>query len=295
MRLLCTHNGMLHPDDAAATAALMIKFPGLKIIRTREPEILASADILVDVGMVFDQESGKFDHHQKGGAGKRANGIPYASFGLVWKTYGPQICEKVLGRLEEGVEIQVSNLVDQVLVQPIDARDCGVRTHYGANGTTPYTVADAVARFNPGSDVSDISQYDLAFEKAIEFFSLVLINEIKFSFGSVVSRNKLLSMIEGQIGQKIIVLEKFVAWNQVVPEVSPETKIVIFKDLDGSYRLQGSGGALMPKEWHGANKEELRTLTGAPTAIFCHNSGFIMGVGSYEDAIFCANKALELP
>ena len=290
-----THNGMLHPDEVAAISALGVISPGLKVIRTRDVEILAAVDMLVDVGMEFDPASGKFDHHQKGGAGKRPNGIPYASFGLVWKTYGPQICEKVLGRLEDGVDIlQVANLVDQVLVQPIDARDCGVRTHYGANGTKPFTVADAVARFNPGTD-SDIQEYDLAFEKAIEFFSLVLINEIKFSLGSVLSWNKLLTMIEGQIGQKIIVLEKFVSWNQVVPEVSPETKIVIFKDMDGSYRLQGLGGSLMPKEWHGANKEELRTLTGAPTAIFCHNSGFIMGVGSYEDAIFCANLALKLP
>ena len=35
-----------------------------------------------------DPATGDFDHHQKGGAGERENGIRYASFGLVWREHG---------------------------------------------------------------------------------------------------------------------------------------------------------------------------------------------------------------
>ena len=41
-----------------------------------------SADIVIDVGGQYDPDAGRFDHHQRGGAGERENGIPYSSFGL---------------------------------------------------------------------------------------------------------------------------------------------------------------------------------------------------------------------
>ncbi len=60
----------------------------LQIVRTRDEALLAAADVRVDIGGRSDPASGDFDHHQRGGAGERANGIRYASFGLVWRHHG---------------------------------------------------------------------------------------------------------------------------------------------------------------------------------------------------------------
>ena len=94
--MIATHGGSFHTDDAGGIAAVLLIF-NKKVIRTRDPNKLALANILVDVGGEYDPSKDLFDHHQRGGAGARENGVPYASFGLVWKKYGSYICKEVLG------------------------------------------------------------------------------------------------------------------------------------------------------------------------------------------------------
>src|SRR3989344_1324410 len=91
---LVTHDGSFHVDDifAAATLSIYLEKIGqnFEIIRTRDEDMIASADYVFDVGGVYDPEKNKFDHHQFGGAGERES-IPYASFGLVWKKFGKNV------------------------------------------------------------------------------------------------------------------------------------------------------------------------------------------------------------
>ena len=82
-----------------------------EIIRTRDEEAISNADYVFDVGGIYDEDKNRFDHHQKDGAGKRENGIEYASFGLVWRKFGIKLC----------VDTKVVDLVDKILVAPIDA------------------------------------------------------------------------------------------------------------------------------------------------------------------------------
>ena len=91
---IVTHNGHFHTDELMAVAVLLLKFPDAEVVRTRDEKIIKQADIAVDVGQIYDPASTRFDHHQPGGARKRENGIPYASFGLVWKEYGVELNEK---------------------------------------------------------------------------------------------------------------------------------------------------------------------------------------------------------
>ena len=111
---IATHNGNFHADDVFSIAALMNIFPSFNLIRTRKLELIAKADIVIDVGGEYDADNGRFDHHQRNGAGQRENGIPYSSFGLVWQKYGVEICQ---GNHE------VANSVDAGLVSTIDAID----------------------------------------------------------------------------------------------------------------------------------------------------------------------------
>ena len=91
---LVTHGGSFHTDDvfACATLQLYLEKQDIKyeIFRTKDKSIIEGGDIVFDVGGKYDGEK-YFDHHQKETAGKRDNGILYASFGLIWKHYGPEL------------------------------------------------------------------------------------------------------------------------------------------------------------------------------------------------------------
>ena len=83
-----------------------------EVIRTRDESIITQADIVFDVGNIYDPEHGRFDHHQTEGAGTRENGVPYASFGLVWKKYGTQICGSQ--EIADSIDKKIDSLKTQI-------------------------------------------------------------------------------------------------------------------------------------------------------------------------------------
>ena len=83
--LIVTHSGKFHADDAWAVAVLLLLYPDAELVRTRDPAIIARADVAIDVGGEWNPAAGRFDHHQKGFDGARMSGVPYASAGLVWR------------------------------------------------------------------------------------------------------------------------------------------------------------------------------------------------------------------
>lgn len=117
---IATHDGVFHADDAMACAIVRsyyrLQCVCVRFVRTRDPQVIANADVAVDVGGVSDPEKGRFDHHQREGAGRRGeDGVPYAAAGLVWRHYGHRLVDSA----------RVFNTVDQVLIAPIDALDTG--------------------------------------------------------------------------------------------------------------------------------------------------------------------------
>src|SRR5690348_4673081 len=93
---IVTHSGNFHTDDIFAVATLFLlleKDHTLLVTRSRDMETIAAADYVVDVGGEYDPAQNRFDHHQINGGGQRDNGIPYASFGLVWKHFGSVVSQ----------------------------------------------------------------------------------------------------------------------------------------------------------------------------------------------------------
>ncbi|NCC71203.1 MYG1 family protein, partial [bacterium] len=136
--LIVTHNEKFHADEIFACASLLLIFPDSEIIRSRDENDFRKADIRVDVGEKNNPETLDFDHHQRGGAGYRENGFPYASFGLVWKEFGKKICKNE----------EISKKIDRKLVQTIDALDFGY-DFFTYSDIYPYTISDMISAFNP--------------------------------------------------------------------------------------------------------------------------------------------------
>ena len=116
---IATHDGSFHADEIFALAALTLHDENAEIVRTRDRDALAAADVRVDVGFRDDVSTGDFDHHQRDFSATRPNGVGYASFGLVWREHGVRIC---------GGDQEAADVVDATLVQAVDASAPGPRS-----------------------------------------------------------------------------------------------------------------------------------------------------------------------
>jgi len=283
---IATHNGNFHADDVFSIAALKNIFPSFKLIRTRDLELIGKADIVIDVGGEYDADAGRFDHHQRGGAGERENGIPYSSFGLIWQKYGLEICQ---GNQE------VAKSVDTGLVSTIDAIDCG-HVEGVAKGIS---LSHTISMFNP--TWQEDSHFDSCFDEAVDFASRVLTRFIASASGGINAKDIVAKAIDNAEDPRVIVLEKYTPWKTTVHTLSKEALYVIYPSGSGQWRIQTVPVELgsfedrksLPKPWAGLSDEALKDVTGIADAMFCHNGLFIAGAESFESTMKMASIALQ--
>ena len=105
-QIIGTHNGTFHCDEALAvyllkrtkaygsagtgdgfTHRLVTEFSDVDLKRTRDPAVLDTCSIVVDVGGVYDESKQRFDHHQRGFQEVFGHGFntKLSSAGLVYK------------------------------------------------------------------------------------------------------------------------------------------------------------------------------------------------------------------
>jgi len=283
--LIVTHDGSFHSDDVFAVATLLLTLDTapvlVNIIRTREEALIAKADFTADVGSVYDSEKNRFDHHQTGGAGKRGNGIPYASFGLVWQKFG----EKVSG------SDAVSKIVDQNLVASIDASDSGVDIYKKIfAGVEPYTIDNYFHNIRPtwqeGTD-----RLDELFLEAVAIARKVLEREIAHAKAEMSAEVLAREAYEKASDKRLIIFDAFYPHEKVLAEF-PEPLFTVSPRLDGSWNVRAIRSDVslfknrkdLPESWAGKRDSELSAITGVPDAIFCHNGRF-MAVARTKDGV----------
>lgn len=285
-KTIVTHDGNFHADDVFSIAALKCIFPSFKLTRTRDSELIGKADIVLDVGGEYDADADRFDHHQRGGAGERENGIPYSSFGLIWQKYGLEICQG---------DQDVANAVDAGLVSSIDAIDCG-----HVDGVIKgITLSQTISMFNP--TWQEDSHFDTCFDEAVEFASRVLTRFIASANGGVSAKAIVAKAIDDAEDPRVIVLEKYTPWKRTVHTLSEEALYVVYPSQTGQWRIQTVPVELgsfedrksLPKPWAGLSDKELQDVTDIDDAMFCHNGLFIAGAESFESTMKMASIALQ--
>jgi len=285
-KTIVTHNGNFHADDVFSIAALKCVFPSFKLIRTRDVELISKADVVVDVGGEHDPDTDRFDHHQRGGAGERENGIPFSSFGLIWQKYGLEICA--------GNEA-VAKAVDTGLVSTIDAIDCG----HVEGVSEGISLSHTISMFNP--TWQEESHFDTCFDEAVDFASRVLQRFIASANGGISAKDIVAKAIENAEDPRVIVLEKYTPWKRTVHALSEEALYMVYPSQTGQWRIQtvpveiGSfeNRKSLPEQWAGLSDNELKEVTGIDDAMFCHNGLFIAGAESFESTMKMASIALE--
>lgn len=286
MRIV-THSGHFHADELLAVATLLIKFPEAEVVRSRDEKVIETGDIVVDVGQIYDPAKRRFDHHQKAGAGERANGIPYASFGLIWKEYG----EEVSGGSDE------AKVVDEKLVAPIDAGDNGLSLiENSIHGIVPYTMWDYFDSF--GNETDDPAGFDKGFFEALPHAKALLEREIRAAQRSVAGWREVEDVYKKSDDKKIIILDRVLHWKRVL--IPSEAIFVIWPSSSG-WTVRGVPDDVhsfntkkpFPTSWGGLEGETLAAVSGVPDAYFCHRNLWIAGTRTREGAIDLAKKALN--
>ena len=295
-KILVTHPGGFHADDLFAAAILSIVFDGcIKIIRTNDPEIIAKGDAVFDIGLISNPEIDRFDHHQKGGAGERENGLPYASFGLVWKKYGEQVCGS----------IKVADRIDRKIVQPIDASDNGVDISKPLFDGIVRRGVEKVFMDNIPTWKEKGLNIDKIFTEQVKEVKKFILREVKISKDEEEGNQIIVDSYNKSQDKRIVVLNISLPRSLYQDSLAslPEPIYVIMPAGDGNtWKVEAviknigtkESRKPFPENWRGlTNKDDsLKEVTGISDVIFCHKSGFTMQAVSKESAMVLAEKAL---
>lgn len=287
-KILVTHDNTFHADDVFATASLSILLNGdIKVIRTRDEKLMKKADFVYDVGGIHDPSINRFDHHQKGGAGQRDNGIPYAAFGLVWKTYGEQIC---------GGSKDIADKIDSHLVQAVDATDNGMNLFDLKTTVAPYLLQDIIFLFRPSW--KEDQEYDKKFMEVLKIAEVIIRREIKQTQDASLAKNIIKDAYDKAVDKRLIMLDDYYPWGEAISEYE-EPLYVVFPKA-GMWRIECvrkekhsfENRKSLPETWAGKRDEQMAEASGVPDAIFCHNGRFLAVAKSKEGVLLLAEKAL---
>lgn len=289
-KILVTHNSKFHADDVFATATLKLRFGNdVTIIRSRDASTIEKADIVYDVGGIYDPEKDRFDHHQPERAGNRPNGIPYASFGLVWKKYGPDICGSH----------EVADALDAYLVQAIDAPDNGVDLFTLTRDIVPYLFSDGLYTFRP-TWKEDSRRVDEGFFEAVAIAEKILARAIVQARDRIEGERAVIDAYNKAEDKRVIILDDRYPW-EVVALTFPETLFVIAPRInDGQWNAEGvyvKKGSMerriyFPEAWAGKYQQELADVTGIQGSVFCHLGRFMVTAKTKEDVLALVKMTL---
>jgi uncharacterized UPF0160 family protein len=304
--MICTHDGVFQADEVFSVTALRAIYPEATIVRSRDATVHRRADIVVDVGGAYSHERKLYDHHQRGGAGQRPNGVQYSSAGLVWRHYGEQVVKILLDLYgnpqTSDVISRIHEMVDVTLVQPIDAADNGQRTHAptpGFEGVRQFTISSMISAMNSPWFLPHDEEL---FDDAMVIMASSLVHSVKVALGRILAEDIVREAIQESGGSPIVQLGRFVPWQELVIEQAPEALFVVFEDVTGaspSYRVQAvpprPGGKQnrkdLPFAWGGLSGDALVAASGVENATFCHRGLFIAGATTRDAAIALARIA----
>lgn len=290
---LVTHNGTFHADEVFATACLKIYYKKnenrpVKITRTRDKSKIEKADIVYDVGGIYDVTTKRFDHHQEGGADKRENGIPYSSFGLIWRHFGDTLVSNS----------EIKKEIDDSFVQQICASDTGF-VDFKIEGTDwkAWTFGSVIGLFQ--NDDRESGQQDEIFHEAVKVAEMILLKIIEKAEKQFVEKVLVNDAYLKAEDKRVIILEKGMSWKKALIE-KPEPLFVIFPVAGEKYHIQAvpvEDGSFksrkpFPDNWRGKTDSELEQITGIKGLFFVHNSGFLAGADNLATAKAVTKAAL---
>ncbi|XP_063300892.1 MYG1 exonuclease [Pelobates fuscus] len=317
-----THNGTFHCDEALACYLLRTLEPyrNAEIVRTRDPQLLAQCDVVVDVGGEYDPARHRYDHHQRSFSESMHSLCPdkpwvtkMSSAGLVYAHFGSQILATLLNTEEDDPIIPV--LYDKMyenFVEEIDAIDngisqCDCEQRYSISSNLSARVGHLNPRWNePDQDTES------GFRRAMELTGIEFVSRLDFYHRSWLPAR---ALVEEAIrtrfqvdnsGEVIVLAQGGCPWKEHLFTLEKEMglekqiKYVLYPDQSAQWRIQCvplgpntfQNRLSLPEDWRGLRSDDLSSVSGIQGCIFVHASGFIGGNETQGGAQEMARKAL---
>ena len=268
---IVTHNGIFHADEVTACALIKVFIPSLYAspIRTRDPELIAEAKIVVDVGGIYDPMTLRFDHHQVSYEG------PLSSAGMMLNSLENNVNTDCSGSLAKFLRNQ--------LIDGVDAID---------NGKAPKRVAGfmdfsgVISSFNHYAPFS--AWQDRMFNEAVDFVC-DLLRRLKAQHKRFEAEKVEVDTALDGCTSDILELPRFLNWQNAVVKYNADAAIplrrVIWPQQD-EWRVQ-----VPPKELGSFELGASPLTEENPPAdlVFVHKNGFIGSAKSKEGALQLAS------
>jgi len=325
-RVIGTHSGRFHCDEALACGLLLHtpSFRGSSVVRTRNPDILAKADVVVDVGGVYDHSIKRYDHHQKTfSTMMKTDRAQYevtklSSAGLIYLHYGKilikEFCEQFAPEFVESTDLLYDKMYKD-FVQHVDAVDNGVEQCEGTfekRYHIPNTLASRIDSLNPrwNEEITD-EICNANFQKAVLLATSEFYEKLEYYCMSWLPARKLVidafaTAQQTDYPEIIIISAGGVPWKEHLFDIEKEagkagkTLYTLFPEPNGDWKViavpekLGGFSNRMPLPWKGLRDGDLDKASGIDGCIFVHASGFIGGNRTYEGVVAMAKKAIEL-
>ena len=308
--ILATHSGKFHCDEVFAYAVLRLALdlhqPGLDhtLLRTRKPDLIEQADIVFDVGSVFDAALNRFDHHQRGGP-VRPDETPFSSAGLVWQSYGERAVAALLRASgTETFAAAIAADLDDNLVRRIDEIDNGVSAT-GPIKRDTLGLASIIGEFNPTWDdpaAHGLTAGDEAFLEATALVTAVLRRRVDNLRARLVAEAAVLAAHQAGDDPRLLVLDTGMPWKNAVFTHELPVLFAVSPASNGNWMLDTmppEPGSFeqrlpLPETWAGLQAEDLAKETGVADAVFVHMRRFVGAARSRTGAVELARKALVM-
>lgn len=332
-KLIATHSGTFQADEALGVFLLRQTntYYQSPVLRSRDKDEYSKADIVIDVGGVYDHSKSLYDHHQRsyderfddkikmdedGNESPVKRCTKLSASGLVYRHFGEEVIHNLYPSLSEKELSLVYTKMYNTFMEAIDAVDTGVEQ---VEGGADLVYKDAtglsrrVGRLNPRWNEDPQPNIDERFEEASnmcgEDFKQILaqivesdlparsyVEEAVLNRHEIDSSGEIIKFASGGMPWRSHLYEL-----EALHKLDPLIKFVLYTDQAGMWRVQAvtvKGQAFenrlsLPEEWRGVRDEDLSKISGIEGCKFCHAAGFIGGNKTYEGALKMAQVALQ--
>ncbi len=293
MLTVATHSGTFHADDVFAYAILKTATGGrLALTRSRDGATLARADVVFDVGGLYDPAARRYDHHMRDKP-LRADGAPYSSAGLIWRDFGSEAVRALLPQAGPETVAAVWLSVDQGLVRDVDLMD------NGATLPMPGHVSTLLEAWNP-TFAEDSRDENAAFHDAVQLAAAVMARACAHAHAAVLAKDTVAEAARRAPHPAILVLERRVPWEDAVFDLGLSEVLYVVRPAGNDWTCsavppeKGSFAQRqpLPDAWAGLRDEALAAISAVADATFCHPARFVCGARSRDGALALARLAV---
>ena len=296
---LVTHSGGFHADEVLSSVILTRLFPDATLVRSRAPDWIRPGPdrIVYDVGGAYDPDARIFDHHQRG-APTRADGAPYSSFGLIWKSFGRDYL--ALSGIRDAEIDGVHAAFDQGFVLPVDLVDNGALDPSSAGPLAGLTLPALIETLKPVFDDPDPEADRRCFDSALDLARRFVEAEIGRAAAKLRAEALVTAAITEAGENRILELPRGMPFRAAIVKAGADHLLFVVHPRDTDWCVTGirkneDGFELradLPAHWAGLTGAALEAACGIEGASFCHKGLFVAAAGTRDAALALAELAV---